>query len=219
MTTKTIYDTVHVTVVDTIHRVIADSVTLEALKNSQVFYNDAYGHLEAILLSALGGVAILFGIKLFLDHAKVNSMIKAEAEKLRKEMNTKYREANVPIVQSYLLSGHQLEKSKRQADAFHQFYFALMLCQELPIAKLSLSILAMNGVKENWLNVGAQGRHPALQALDAFVKYCAESKDADAILIYADKAREIRGEMETEAEGMFAMPLDGAKIFSGKDPK
>ena len=186
MTTKTIYDTVHVTVVDTIHRVIADSVTLEALKNSQVFYNDAYGHLLAIAGLLLGIIAFAVAglgyvnqrhTKNVLDEAKKQAEMMAlrEADRVQREINERFKNVSESVVGIHMVHAIQLERGAAGIplrDAFWQYYLALSNCRELPADKSDWAEDAIDGIKKHWRAIATMdgAEHPAIKSLTKFME-------------------------------------------------
>lgn len=224
MPIKTIYDTTHVMVVDTIHRVIADSVTLEALKNSQVFYNDAYGHLLAIaglLLTFILVVAIFqfvydkYSADKVLAQAnqKAESLIKEQALRIQDVLDARYKQVNVSIMHGYLFQGRAHEESKHPTEAFWQYYLALSVARNLPEDSFELGAKAMEGIGKHWNCVYYSGKHPAIEALRSYEVFCTEHK----LMELWKKANALRLEIEDSEPITVVTPMDFTKILKQKE--
>jgi len=79
-----------VTVIDTIHRVIADSVTIEALKNSQEFYSSAYSNF-VVVVSILVIVLIAFTVIAVAFNFKSAEKTSKEFEKFKEQYENKMK--------------------------------------------------------------------------------------------------------------------------------
>lgn len=185
MGVKTIYDTVHVTVIDTIHRVIADSVTLEALKNSQLFYNDAYGNLLgiaglllAIIIFATAGLGYInqSHAKKVLAEAKKHSeeIAVKEADRVQREINDRFKLVSESVVTIHIVHAMQLERGsggKQLRDAFWQYYLALSKCGDLPADKADWADDAIDGIRKHWRSIAPKkgAKHPAITALTEYM--------------------------------------------------
>lgn len=178
MDAKMVYDTVHVTVIDTIHRVIADSVTLDALKNSQVFYNDAYGQLIAISGLLLAVIVLATAVLGYINQRHTKSVLedaKKQSEallaSLQKEVTEKFKKDAIAFVNTQLLIATQLENNDPKnpiREAFLHYYLALMKYPDFSEVddRYNLDEI-IDGIAYHWksIDINSDGSHLAIVLL------------------------------------------------------
>jgi len=124
----TIYDTITVkyTVIDTTHRLNCDSLTIEALKNSQAFYNSAFEKIQSsynIFLIVIGIlITIMFGtnfwswLKMKSNDKELKKQIENQNKIFKLSKDSTFRE----IAINYLLSLNK--EPKNDTDIIDTFY-------------------------------------------------------------------------------------------------
>jgi hypothetical protein len=103
----TVYDTIKVkqTFIDTVHRVVDDSITIGALKETQMLYNTSFSNMQSsfnifviavgIIVTALTLISIIFNIKITSDSKKEIKEMKdkfEESDKKNAEAERKFKE-------------------------------------------------------------------------------------------------------------------------------
>lgn len=198
---KIVYDTV--TVIDTVHRVIADSVTIEALKNSQGFYATSFDRLVNVSL-CVGSIAatIFVGyalVRYVFDHKTTNKIAKAQADLVRKELEEKFSEMMKPVVimNLALASFDAIANDEKWSfRSFYHFLIALIYSSDLPYANKDLALQAIEGLEKSWDNpeVKAIEPHPALDHLVEYENFCKDKRGYEVLM---GKARSLREKIES----------------------